>query len=209
MSNYQPQEGFNQPQGTPSNVYTPQQGQQQQQMEPPAPQQPTAQQNPQLATATQPPVPEQQQTQYSAQPPVQTQQQTQSPVQAQPPAQTQQMPPQSTQSPNYTQTSTTTASGGVEQSARPDHQLIRKDGNGVFLEILLNSAGIDKLGFGFASYDKNAPAGKRQTGYILFYLDMFHAALIANDILSGRYAGFAAKNKAANPSQQYQPSVLG
>lgn len=97
----------------------------------------------------------------------------------------------------------------VEKSSPVYHQMqvIRKDGNGVFFELVLDYVGIDKIGFGFSSYDKTKPKGSRQKDYILFYLDMFHAALIAHDIISGRYAAIASKNKKNSPSQ-YPPAVL-
>lgn len=88
-------------------------------------------------------------------------------------------------------------------------QIIRKDGKDCFLEITVDCLKIDKIMLQAVSYDQSRPAGQRETGKVPIYLDIFMAARIGQDILSGRYAALAQqKRKEAEASGSKYPSSV-
>ncbi len=74
-------------------------------------------------------------------------------------------------------------------------QVYRVDGKNCFLEVLCDALSIDKVSLNFVSYDKNQPSGQREQGKVKIYMEIFQAATLSGDILSGRIAGLAQKSK--------------
>lgn len=102
------------------------------------------------------------------------------------------------------------ANNGKQRKIVSPEQILRIDGKSEFFEVMVNSMAIDKILIRFIKYDKSAPTGNRQTATIPIYLDVLDAAVIANDILSGRISklGAAAKKAAADAGYKYPKEVL-
>lgn len=89
-------------------------------------------------------------------------------------------------------------------------QVYRVDGKNCFLEVLCDALPIDKVSLNFVYYDKNQPAGQREQGKVKIYMEIFQAAALSGDILSGRIAGLArqSRKKAAEAGEKYPESVF-
>lgn len=89
-------------------------------------------------------------------------------------------------------------------------QVYRVDGKDCFLEVLCDALPIDKVSLNFVYYDKTQPAGQREQGKVKIYMEIFQAATLSGDILSGRIAGLArqSRKKAAEAGEKYPESVF-
>ena len=75
-------------------------------------------------------------------------------------------------------------------------QLLKISGKTTFVEVLNTFFGINKLGLTFAKYDEKKPEGERMTDNITIFMSFDKALLLSKDILSGKIAGLAQKEKA-------------
>ena len=89
-------------------------------------------------------------------------------------------------------------------------QVYRVDARSCFLEVLCDALPIDKVSLNFVYYDKNQPAGQREQGKVKIYMEIFQAATLSGDILSGRIAGLArkSKKKAVEGGEKYPEPVF-
>lgn len=89
-------------------------------------------------------------------------------------------------------------------------QVYRVDGKNCFLEVLCDALSIDKVSLNFVYYDKDKPAGQREQGKVKIYMEIFQAATLSGDILSGRIAGLAEKSKkdAVKEGEKYPKPVF-
>lgn len=81
--------------------------------------------------------------------------------------------------------------------AKNPQQLLKVSGKDTFVEVLNNFFSIGKVGITFAKYDEKKPQGERMTDTITLYLDFEKALLLSKDILSGKIAALAEKEKAS------------
>lgn len=71
-------------------------------------------------------------------------------------------------------------------------------GKGSRLELKNRGFNIDKLQLCFQKFDLNT---NKQLAYISLYMDIYKALIMANDILSGRYATIAKKKQETKPGE--------
>lgn len=83
-----------------------------------------------------------------------------------------------------------------DYSKKNPQQLLKVSGKDTFVEVLNNGFEIGKVMINFAKYDENKPQGERMTDNVTIYMDMDKALLLAKDILSGKIAALAEKEKA-------------
>lgn len=76
-------------------------------------------------------------------------------------------------------------------------QVIRFDGNKVFVELMSNGIQNNKIFLNFCEYDKSASKGSRMKNSVSIYLDIHGASVLAEDILSGRMQKLAEEKRAA------------
>lgn len=75
-------------------------------------------------------------------------------------------------------------------------QVIRFDGNKVFVEMMADALQNNKVFLNFCEYDKSAAKGSRMKKSVSIYLDIHGAGLFAEDILSGRMQKLAEEKRA-------------
>lgn len=76
--------------------------------------------------------------------------------------------------------------------AKNFNQIIRIDGKNCFVEFMDNAFEIEKVLINFVSYNEKS---KKQTAIIPFYLDFSDLLVLSSDVLSGRLAALAKKEK--------------
>lgn len=74
-------------------------------------------------------------------------------------------------------------------------QVLRIDGTGCFMEVMLNGLPLDKVQINFLQYDKKAEKGSRTKGAVSIYLDIMEASVLSRDIFSGRIPTLAKVEK--------------
>lgn len=82
------------------------------------------------------------------------------------------------------------------RETRDLEQVLRLDGRGCFVEIMLSGLPFDRVLLNFCQYDPSQIAGARQTGSVGIFLDIYDAQVLAGDILSGKISALGKKSKA-------------
>lgn len=74
-----------------------------------------------------------------------------------------------------------------KENAAPDnqHQIIRKDAQGCFVEIKDDCFHLDKVHLQFVSYDKSQPVGQRYTNNVHIYIDIPEFLVLAQEAATG------------------------
>lgn len=76
--------------------------------------------------------------------------------------------------------------------AKNFNQIIRVDGKNVFVEFMDSAFEIGKVLINFVKYDESS---KKQTGIITYYLDIEDFMVLKQDVLTGRIAALADKER--------------
>ena len=74
-------------------------------------------------------------------------------------------------------------------------QVVRYDGNKVFMEMMCDGLSINRIFLNFCQYDKAAKKGSRMTSSIAIYLEVGKAAVLAESILNGELAAKAKESR--------------
>lgn len=95
------------------------------------------------------------------------------------------------------------------RAVKAPNQVARYDGVKVFAELMCSSLAIDCVDINFCQYDKSAERGARMRNTVRIYLDIKKAAVLADDILSGRLTKKAkeSREKAAAKGSSYPGEV--
>lgn len=98
-----------------------------------------------------------------------------------------------------------------ERTIKSPGQVVRYDGTKVFAELMCNGIAIDRVEINFCQYDKTAEKGSRMGNTVRIFLEMSKAAVLAEEILSGRLAKKAkvSREKAAAKGSNYPDAVYG
>ncbi len=89
---------------------------------------------------------------------------------------------------------------------RSPAQFMKISAEGVFMEVMLDALKIDKVFLNFVKHDDSRPEKQRIVAEIGIYLDPWEAARLGGDILSGKLAALARKERKRVAAEQEKMS---